>query len=87
MKLKSNLEIRQLTPKTFILESVDDDNFNKVVTFNASAAYLWKALSQKEFTNDDVTRLLVDRYKIDEPIARRDADSIIDSWQNASLIE
>ena len=89
MRLKNNFELRQLSPKTYILEMVDysGGDFNKIVTFNSSAAFLWNSLSSKEFSTLDVANLLKEKYGIDEDIAIADATSLLDTWNKNSLIE
>lgn len=89
MKLKDKFELRQLSSSTYMLENADANcnDFNKVITFNASAAFLWKSLYLKDFSKEDIAELLVGRYSIDETTAKSDADSVLQMWEDASLIE
>ena len=89
MRLKNGLEIRQLTLNAYLLENVDGicNDFKKVITLNSSAAFLWQALCGCDFSVSDVASLLIDKYGIDEETARDDAESIIKTWEKASLIE
>lgn len=68
-------------------ESVAQINFNKLVSLNSTATFLWRALEGKEFDVPTVAALLVDEYEIDTARADADAKSIVDSWLSAGLIE
>ena len=62
-------------------------NFNKMVSFNDTAAYLWEALSGREFAVEDIKQLLLDRYEVDGRTADADAANLARSWAEAGLIE
>lgn len=61
-------------------------NFNKMISFNESAAYLWEALDDKEFSVEDISALLLDKYEVDAQTASKDAASIVRSWIDAGLV-
>ncbi len=88
MKLIEGFRLRQLG-KEFIVtpESVAQINFNKMISLNSSAAYLWKSVEGKEFTPEDLKRLLLDRYDVEEEVAGRDAEAIARSWVEAGIAE
>lgn len=62
-------------------------NFNKMVSFNDTAAYLWEALSGKEFAVEDIRQLILDRYEVDGRTAAADAAKLARDWAEAGLIE
>ena len=88
MKLIEGFRLRQ-RGKEFIVtpESVAQINFNKMISLNSSAAYLWKSVEGKEFTPEDLKRLLLDRYDVEEEVAGRDAEAIARSWVEAGIAE
>lgn len=61
-------------------------NFNKMVSFNSSAAYLWEAVGDEEFTVEKLKDLLVEQYGIDGQVAAADAASIARSWMEVGII-
>ena len=61
-------------------------NFSKVVSMNATAAYLWDALQGKDFVAEDLVPLLTERYDVSEETARTDARTLVDSWIDAGMI-
>ncbi len=62
-------------------------DFSRVVSLNATAAYLWEQVEGKDFTPDDLVALLTARYDVDEARAREDVDKMLVSWREAGLIE
>ena len=88
MKLIEGFRLRPLG-KEFIVtpESVAQINFNKMISLNSSAAYLWQAVEGKEFTVEDLKNLLLDQYEVEEEVAARDAERIARSWIEAGIAE
>ena len=62
-------------------------NFNKLITLNDSAAYLWEAVEGKDFDVQMLADLLVERYGIDSELASRDAEVISSKWIEIGLAE
>jgi hypothetical protein len=86
MKLVEGFRLRQLGGEFIVTpESVAQINFNKLISLNSSAAYLWKSVEGKEFTADTLKDLLLDRYEVSEEIAARDAESIARTWVEAGI--
>ncbi len=72
---------------TVIGEGVDQMNFNKLITLNSSAAYLWKEVKDKDFDVETLADLLIKEYGIDQELAQKDATAIIDQWNEVGLIK
>ena len=73
MRLIEGFRLRDVMGQaTVIGEGVGQVDFNKLITLNDSAAYLWKAVEGKDFD-----ALLVSEYGIDEELAHKDAESIL----------
>lgn len=88
MKLIEGFRLRQLGKEYIVTpESVAQINFNKMISLNSSAAYLWKSVEGREFTPEELKRLLIDRYDVEEEVAGRDAEAIARSWVEAGIAE
>ena len=61
-------------------------NFNRMVSFNDTAARLWEAVSGKEFTVEDLKGLILSKYDTDEDTARADAVRLAREWTEAGLV-
>lgn len=87
MKTKKGFRLRELGGDYILIgESVELVNFNNLITFNETAAYLWQKVEGKEFDVEDLTRLLLSEYEVSEDIAREDAQATIDDWREIGII-
>lgn len=88
MKIIEGFRLREVMGQaTVIGEGVNQVNFNKLITLNSTAAYLWKQIEVKEFDIPMLADLLIDEYGIDREIADRDAAAIANQWKEAGLVE
>lgn len=88
MKIIDGFRLRDVMGQaTVIGEGVAQVNFNKLVTLNESAAYLWESVDGKEFDVETLASLLVERYGIDQELAVKDAETISSRWKEIGLVE
>lgn len=88
MKLIEGFKLRPLGREFIVTpESVAQINFNKMISLNSSAAYLWKAVEGKVFTDEDLKNLLLEQYEVDEETAANDARAIAKAWIEAGVAE
>ena len=88
MHIKKGFELREVCDEHIIVaygkENID---FNKVISLNESATYLWKAIVDKEFTADTLASLLCAEYEVDAETAKRDAQALLNEWTQVGLVE
>jgi len=88
MKIVNGFRLRDVMGQaTVIGEGVNQVNFNKLITLNASAAYLWRQVEDKEFDVETLKDLLVSKYGIDAQLAQSDAEAIANKWINAGIVK
>ncbi len=88
MKIKDGFEIRQICGENIIVaKGIQNIDFNKIISLNESAAYLWKELVGKDFTPESMADLLRLEYDVNEEIALADAQELAKAWQEAGLCE
>lgn len=88
MKITEGFKLRKLGREYIVVgEGLKQVNFNKMVSLNETAAYLWEELVGKEFTREDAVKLLLDRYEVDEGTASKDVDALLTKWVEAGLAE
>ncbi len=86
MKTAEGFILRSLAKEYIITaENIQNVNFNKLISLNESAAYLWQSVQGKEFDADTLADLLVERYEIDRETALRDSEAIIEKWKEAGI--
>lgn len=87
MKIKKGFELREVCGEHIIVaygkENID---FNKVISLNESASFLWKAIADKDFTADTLSSLLCEEYEVDAETAKKDAQALLDEWTKVGLV-
>ena len=88
MKTKVGFNLRQICGENVIIaEGEENIDFSNIISMNESSAYLWKKIQDKEFSEDDLVKLLIEEYEDDEVTAKSDISSLVKSWLNAGIIE
>lgn len=88
MKIKDGFTLRTMLGENIVVgEGLSQVNFNKLITLNETAAFLWKELQGKTFGKEDLVKLLLDNYEVEEERAAADVDKLIDTWIKEGLIE
>ncbi len=88
MRLRKGFTMRKIgTDHVIVPEGVETINFNKLMSLNGSASYLWESLQGKEFQEEDMAKLLTDRYEVAEDTAMIDAKKLADHWKQTGLID
>ena len=88
MKIEEGFVLREMCGENIVAaEGLEHINFNKLISLNESAAYLWKELCGKEFSIEEMAELLIVRYGIDKELALKDSDNLCEAWINAGIAE
>ena len=88
MKAKPGFNLRTVCGENIIVaEGEENIDFSNIISMNESSAYLWKNIQGKEFTHDDLVKLLTDEYEVDEATALNDVKALTDLWLQAGIIE
>ncbi|MCQ2144448.1 MAG: PqqD family protein [Bacteroidales bacterium] len=87
MELKSGFTLRDfLGEKIVLAEGIENINFNKMLSLNDSAAYLWEKFYGTKFELADVAAALVEKYGISQELADKDAAALVGSWKDAGVM-
>lgn len=89
MKLKPGFKLRPLGREFIVTpEGLSKINFNKMISLNSTAAYLWREVSEREsFTAEDLADLLTKEYEVDYETALKDSEAIGAKWLEAGIAE
>lgn len=88
MKIVEGFRLRNVVGQSVVIgEGISQINFNKLITLNESAAYLWKSVEGKEFDAEVLAGLLIEKYGIDEDLAMKDAEAVLSQWVEVGLVE
>lgn len=87
MKIKDGFVLREMCGEYIVAaEGLQNINFNKLISLNITAAFLWKNLAGKEFTTEQMAQFLVDEYEIDMELALTDSANLTKSWIEAGIV-
>lgn len=87
MKILEGFRLRKLGNEHIIIgEGLQQVNFNKMVSLNETAAFLWYKLEGCDFTVEDMADLLCGEYEVTREVALKDAASLAEKWLEAGLI-
>ncbi|MBE6240004.1 MAG: PqqD family protein [Bacteroidales bacterium] len=89
MKIKKGFVLREMCGENIVTgEGMEHINFNKLISLNSTAAFLWKKLADKdEFTAEDMAQLLVEEYEIEMELALTDSKNLCQAWIDAGVAE
>lgn len=88
MKIKEGFILRKICGEYVVVgEGLAQVNFNKMLSLNESAAYLWEAVSGKEFDKEDLVQLLLDKYDVTPERAAADVDKLTAIWLEQGVAE
>ena len=89
MKIKKGFVLREMCGEHIVTgEGMEHINFNKLISLNSTAAFLWRKLADKdEFTAEDMAQLLVEEYEIEMELALTDSKNLCQAWIDAGVAE
>ena len=87
MKTVQGFKLRKLGNEFILVgESLELINFNKMITLNATAAFLWQEAEKGEFTVASLTEALLAEYEVSAQQAQTDVETTINQWLKAEVI-
>ena len=70
-----------------VAEGIGQVNFNRMVSMNATAAFLWQEVEGKDFDAETLVKLLLDNCDVAREVAANDVEALIKSWTEAGIVE
>lgn len=88
MKLRKGLALKTICGENVIVaEGLENIDFGKMIVLNETARYLFEAVNGREFTEDELVGLLLEKYEVDSSIVKNDVISLCRKWSEAGLLE
>ena len=89
MKIKKGLEIQNVCGEHIIVATgIENVDFSQIISLNETAADLWKGVAGMDsFDIDDMVKILLDEYDVEEEVAREDCAIIAERWREMGLLE
>lgn len=91
MKTKKGFKLRPLGDEWILVgEGIEQVNFNKLITMNETAAFLWTKATEKkgiELTPELLAGWLFDEYEVSREQALEDAKLTLENWEEIGIAE
>ena len=88
MRIKTGFELRDGCGEKIVMAyGMENIDFSRIICLNDTAAYLWEAIGDNEFTADSMARMLCAEYEVDYERALADSEAIIAKWQQEGLVD
>lgn len=88
MRILSKYKVRIVAGENIVMvQGANPGDMTTVIALNKSSLYLWHQLEGVDFGLDDVVRLLMEQYNVEESQARKDAEKWIDTLRINLVID
>lgn len=88
MRIKEGFILRSICGEYVVVgEGLAQVNFNKMLSLNNTAAYLWKELEGKDFTLDTMVDLLLENYDVTREQAAEDVEKLLQIWIKEDVVQ
>ena len=87
MKIKANYKLRTIAGETIIVKQGSRNlDLTHIIYLNSSAKFLYENFSGKDFTEEEVTKLLETTFHISKERAENDAKIWVESMKECQVI-
>lgn len=88
MRQKKGFILREVCGEHVIVaEGMEVINFNKLLSLNESAAYLWQQASTLgDFTEEQLAEKLCEEYEVSYEQALQDVEQMLAKWQEIGIV-
>ena len=88
MRISSKYKVHNVADENIVLiQGRNPGDMTTVIALNDTSLFLWNRLEGRDFVPDDVTRLLVDNYEVDNATASADALKGVGMLQQNNILE
>ncbi len=89
MRKKQGFNLRRMCGENVIVaEGIDNIDFCNIISLNESAAEMWEALGDEEFTVEKMAEIFVSLYEgLDYDEAKADSEELAEGWIKAGMLE
>lgn len=88
MKIKDGFLLREIADMWVVVplgERVIE--FNGLVNLSESGALIWRALEKEVHDKSELIKLLIDKYEVEEVVARMDTDEFLSNITQRGFME
>lgn len=87
MKIKENFVLQEILDDYLVVPVGKEANqLHGIIKLNETGAFLWKHLSAKDYSRDDIIHLLQLEYDVDQLKASSDVDDFLDKIKRIGCV-
>ncbi len=87
MKQRKGFELRNIAGEHVVVATGKDNiDFSRIISMNATSAWLWQAVEGTSFDVQKLCDLLTARYDVETSAAFADAEELLGRWLAAGII-
>lgn len=86
MKINDNFIMREIAGEKIVVPTGTAAQMNALITLNGVAAFIWECL-QKERTAEEVKKMVLKEYEVDEDTAECDVNGFIEALRQCGMLE
>ena len=87
MKVNSDFVMRNIAGENILVPTGEAaEKFNGMITMNEAAAFMWQNIDEVE-TKEDLVKMVLDEFEVDEETATRDVENFIIELSSINMIE
>lgn len=88
MKIKTGYKVRTIAGENvLVVQGTTGIDLTRVIVLNDTAAWLFNRMKDTSFTQEEVAKVMTDRYEVDLPTALGDAQKWIDNLSVNGVID
>lgn len=87
MKTKKGYTLRPLGQEYILVaEGLDVADATRMISMNATAAFLWEEVEDRDFDEQTLVDILIDNWDVSPETAKKDIAALLKSWRKAEVI-
>jgi len=87
MQIKKGIVLNEVCGEHFLVPMGEENiDFSKLIALNESSLLLWKRMEEGAFETDDLVKVLLDEYDVDDTTARHDVEEFLNQFRAENLL-
>ena len=88
MKIKKDYVVKTIGKEIVVLPIKNEAVlFNGIITLNNTGKFLFDLLQKDNFDQNELLALVLDKYEVDENLAKKDIDAFIKKCKESNLLD
>ena len=87
MKKNTTFRMNEVCGEKFLMaEGIENIDVNSLVALNETAAFLWEAMGEGDFSVDELVAKLTAEYEVSEVEARKNIEELLAKMKEAGVV-